>query len=618
MRKIYKKLLCSALSFVLLANMLSFYAFAYNVGDVIGKILSTDIVTYIEGVRVPSYNINGRTAVIAQNLNALGGNLNFGVSFDEESRVLTITDTDIFMTGQSEALVYNEGASSKPVGTPVGDVYYTDITTNFNGTPMESFNIGGLTCVYSDDLAKLCGTYIWDEDNRTVNVYRSGAYIPSVTRIDSGRALGAQESVISHSETFNRWGSPASSYLTQNPDGTFTAVEIDEHINIETYDSSFNHLSSFAIRKELPLVGTLLFGKDYNYIAFGQENLLEDNSREVIKIVIYDKSFVKISEISVNNCKTTIPFDASGASMAEDDNYLILHTSRSQYLDESGNRPQTQLTIIVDKSSWTVSNVLGKFQYNHTSHALQEFVTIDSGRVVTANLSDAAPIRGAFLQELDFAGKIIKTHSIFNVGGALAANCTGIMIGGLESSHSGYLVPLSTIDHSLANGYSSINIDGIEKENRDIYLLWTDKNTGEMRHTCLARYTGVGLSGSVPYIVKLAGDNFMVLWQRFTDGAEESSTLCYAFMDADGNQIGNAYTANARLSEDCAPIFAGDKVIWYVNTPDGREFYSVNANINGLTAQEKEDTSPSVPSDKEQEQKDREEEKDKITEVDGI
>lgn len=620
MRKNLKKLFCGALSFILAANVLSFYVFAYNVGDVIGKILSTDIVTYIEGVRVPSYNINGRTAIIAQNLNALGGELNFGVSFDEASRVLTIADTDIYLTGQSEALIYTDSSSSLPVGTPVGDVYYTDITTNFNGIPIESFNIGGLTCVYSDDLAKLCGTYIWDENARTVNVYRSGSYIPSILKKDSGRALSAQESVISHSETFNRWGEAASSYLTQNADGTFAAVEIDEHVNIETYDSAFNHISSFAIKKELPLVGALHFGKDYNYIAFGQENLLEDNSREVIKIVIYDKSFVKISEVSINNCKTAVPFDASGADMYEDDRYLVLHTSRSQYLDKNGNRPQTQLTVIIDKTTWTLCNVLGKFQYNHTSHALREFVTIDEGRLITANLSDAAPIRGAFLQELDFSGKVLKTQSIFNVGGALAANCTGTMIGGLESSAAGYLVPMSTIDHSLAIGYSSINIDGIEKENRDIYLLWTDKNTWEMRHTCLARYTGVGLSGSVPYIVKLNGGNFMVLWQRFTDGAEESNTLCYAFIDDNGNQLGNVYTVSGALSESCQPIAAGDSVVWYVNTPDGREFYSISANTNGLTALEQETVSPGEPSDttNDQEQNDREEEKDEITEVDGI
>ena len=96
MRKNFKKFFCGALSLVLALNIVSFYALAYNVGDVTGKILSTDIVTYIEGVRVPSYNINGRTAIVTQHLNKLGGRLNFGVNFDEETRVLTLTNKDIY------------------------------------------------------------------------------------------------------------------------------------------------------------------------------------------------------------------------------------------------------------------------------------------------------------------------------------------------------------------------------------------------------------------------------------------------------------------------------------------------------------------------------------------
>jgi len=621
MRKNLKKFFCGALSLLLAGNIASFYALAYNVGDVTGKILSTDIVTYIEGVRVPSYNINGRTAIVTQHLNKLGGSLNFGVSFDEETRVLTLTNKDIY--GSTDTLVFSDAPSDKPIGTPVGNVYYTDITTNFEGTPVESFNIGGLTCIYADDLAKLCGTYLWDENARTVNVYRSGAYIPYISSFDSGRRLDASESVITKNETFNRWGEAASSHLVQNSDGTFAAVDIAEHINIETYDSSFNHLSSFAIAKELPLFGALYFGKDYNYIAFGQENLLDDNSREVIKIVIYDKNFVKISEVSINNCKTAIPFDASGGQMYEDDRYLVLHTSRSQYLDENGNRPQTQLTVIVDKTTWKPCNMLGKFQYNHTSHALREFVRIDNGRLITANLSDAAPLRGAFLQELDFSGKVLKTQSIFNVGGALAANCTGAMIGGLEVSEHGYLVPMSTIDHSLATGYSSINIEGIERENRDIYLLWTDKNTWQMRHTYLARYTGVQLTGSVPYIVKLQDSNFMVLWQKFSDFDENSNTICYAFIDSYGNQTGSVYEVSGKLSQSCQPIVSGGKVIWYVNTDSSRVFYSINATIPALS----EDTASNIetpvdtedtPTDISKEEQKPREEKEKITEVDGI
>ena len=220
---------------------------------------------------------------------------------------------------------------------------------------------------------------------------------------------------------------------------------------------------------------------------------------------------------------------------------------------------------------------------------------------------------------MDFSGKVLKTQSIFNAGGALAANCTGIMIGGLESSEKGYFVPMNTIDHSLATGYSSINIDGIEKERRDVYLLWTDKETSDMRHTCLARYSGTTLSGSVPYIINLENGYFMVLWQVFNDTSEESNSISYAFFDSSGNQISSRFSVNGVLSKDCQPILSQNRVVWYVNTPMGRDFYSLSADITALTAPKEESSLES--SDKEthkQEQENREEEKEKITEVDGI
>lgn len=577
MKKTFKKTLCTVLSFFLLGSSSSIPASAYNVGDITGKILSTDIVAYVEGVQVPSYNINGRTAIVAQDLAKLGGNLNFGVYFDEESRVLTINDADIHGWGSSASLVYQKEVSKKPIGIPVGDVLFTDITTNFNGTPVESFNIDGYTCIYADDLGKLCGAYLWDETARRVDVYRNGSHIPNVTRTFSGRNFEAEEQVITKSETFARWGETGTSHIVKNADGTFTSVDVTEHINLETYASDFSHKASFAIAKELPLFGAFYAGNEYNYIAFGQENLLEDNSREVIRIVVYDKNFAKLREISVSNCKTAIPFDASGCEISENENYLVLHTARSQYLDEQGYRPQTQLTVIVDKKTWTVTNMLGKFQYNHTSHALQEFVKIDGDKIITANYSDAAPLRGAFLQELDFYGKVLYTQPMFNVSGSLGANCTGAMIGGLEVSDSGYLVPISSIYQTVPTAFTNTTIEGIDRENRDVYVLWADKNTRELRHTCLASYAWSGYTASVPYIVKLDDGNFMVLWQRFSDNEEESSTVCYAFTDGFGNQIGTTYTVTAQLSESCRPVVSDGRVIWYVNTDTSREFYSLNA-----------------------------------------
>ena len=616
----FKKILSSALSAVFLSGACFTITFAYNVGDVIGKVLSTDIVTYIDGIRVPSFNIAGRTAVVAENLNACG--VGYYVSYSEENRALSISHKG-GKDNQRDYFHFDIDTSSKPVGTPIMNVLYSDIKTYVNTQLVESFNIGGFTCIYTDELAKHCGTYSWDEASRTVNIFTEGKKIlPNAVKTESARALSADESVITKNETFDRWASPAKSHLTLTSDGEYMAVEISEHINIETYDESFKLKNSFAIKKELPLFGGLYFGKDFNYIAFGQENLMCDNSREVIRIVIYDKNFVKISQVSISNCKTSVPFDASSGEMHEDERYLVLHTSRTQYPDENGNAPQTQLTVVIDKHTWQVSNILGKFQYNHTSHAFKELVRIDKGRLITASYSDAAPIRGAFLQELDFEGKIIHTQSIFNVGGPLGANCTGAMIGNLEVSPTGYLVPISTIDHSLPTGYSNVNIDGIDRENRDIYLLWTDKNTWEQKHTCLARYTGVALTGSVPYIVNLRDGNFMVLWQQFSDYSEESEKICFAFIDKDGNQIGKTHSTAGILSESCKPIEKDGRVIWYVNTDGGRDFYSLVSDADAYENSEEEIVISSMPEEKAEvlpaPEENKKDDNDKPVIVDGI
>ena len=132
MKKIFKKTLCTILSFLLMGSSSAIQVSAYKVGDKIGKILSTDITAYVEGIQIPSYNIKGRTAIVAQDLGKLGGNLNFGVYFDEESRVLTIKDSDELGWGAATPLIYQKEVTGKPIGTPAGDVLYTDITTNYN------------------------------------------------------------------------------------------------------------------------------------------------------------------------------------------------------------------------------------------------------------------------------------------------------------------------------------------------------------------------------------------------------------------------------------------------------------------------------------------------------
>lgn len=610
------------LAVILAAVLPASFAAAFQIGDVIGEVLLTDIRTYINGEPIKSYNIAGRTAIITQDLAGYG----FGVSFDEASRTLTVSRNGE-VSGQNGGIAAEE-VKPEDVGKRYMDVLYTDIKTFVEGTELESFNVDGMTAIYTDDLAKLCGSYEWLEAERRVNITLDPLTDSGTAAVKAKRGLGADISEMTRTVSSLRWGEPAKSHLIRNSDGTFFTVEIADNINIEKYDTSFNHISSFAIPKELEIFGGMLCGKDYNYVAFGQPNYSEDNAREVIKIVIYDKNFVKISEVSINNCKTALPFDASIGDMCENDRYLVLHTSRSQYKEENGERPQTQLTVIIDKQTWQVVNMLGKFQYNHTSHALRECARIDSDRIVTVDLSDAAPMRAVILRALDFSGNVLGTQSLFNISGALAANCTGVSIGGMEVSDEGYLTAISSIDQSAPTGFNSLEIEGLDRDDRDIYLLFAERETWEQRHRLLAKYTGTDSSGSTPYLVKLNSGGFMVLWAEFKGDSDRSAGIRYAITNGLGEAlitsdlIRSASGTAARLSPSCKPIFADGKVIWYVNTDEGRTFFTVRADaeippVNGNSSAEAPAPQPDETK-KDDKGNNSNENTNDLTEVDGI
>ena len=580
---------------------------AYNVGDVIGKILSTDIAAYINDSPVVSYNIAGRTAIVVQQLQPFG----FEVLFDEAARTLTVKEG-----APSPATANIAAPSYSTVGDSVGDVYFTDISTNFNGQPMESFNIGGLTCVYADDFAQKCGSYVWDEGSRTVKINKHGYQSIVTSKTQSARTLGAAALGESVTDALRRWGAPQRSNIIADDDGGYTAIEAADYINIEKYDAGFNLVKSFSIAYELPIFGAFYSGKDFNYIVFGQENLQMDNSREVLRLVIYDKNFVKVSEVPIANCKTTVPFDATNCAIAENDGYIVIHTGRSQYKDENGQSPQTQLTVIIDKKTWSVVNMLGKYQPNHTSHALNQFAVIDGDKIITADMSDAAPYRGAILRALDFSGNVLGTQPIFSVGGAGGANCTGIMTGGMAKTDSGYIVTLNALDPSLPTGYNSLYVEGVPYENRDVYALFIKKDTWEMKHTCLARYTYTGKTAGRVQLASLSDGRLAALWQVFENAEgttkEYSESVAYAILSPEGELEGNVHTMNAALPSDGGLCVRGNKLVWYVNTEGGRTFYTIDVP----------QASPASPAETKQEEnpKTNTEEKtdDKIQEVDGI
>lgn len=155
-----KILSCIGLSAVLTVCANS--ALAANIGDVINHTVKTDIVASINGHDIPSYNIDGRTAIVAEDLRDYG----FDVEWNGEERAVNITRS-LKKPFTCDYIAYK--IRPEEVGLKEFNVLYTDIKTYINGEFVQSYNIDGRTIINFGDL-KLIGTVGYNEAERRAEV----------------------------------------------------------------------------------------------------------------------------------------------------------------------------------------------------------------------------------------------------------------------------------------------------------------------------------------------------------------------------------------------------------------------------------------------------------------
>lgn len=381
------------------------------------------------------------------------------------------------------------------------------------------------------------------------------------------------------SSYFPRWSSAITSYILNNNDKTISVIEANNVVTVETYDEKYILTAKKSIEYELPLFGGFYSGKDYNYIAFGQDNSEENNNKEVIRIVRYDKSFKRIDSVSIKGGEsyTIIPFSAGAGRMAENGNTLVLHTSRKRYTTEDGLNHQSQLTIIVNTPTMTVTNNMGKFQSNHVSHSFDQYVLFDDNAHVLIDHGDAYPRSIVLNKENE---TYYEQADLFKIPGKIGANCTGVSVGGFEKSLENYIVAMNTIDHSLVTEYTSFNMVGLDIEQRDIILCTLPKNnieTTSVKQITLAKYVGSDKIASIPKLVKISDEKLMVMWQEY-DNNNVRGDLKYVLIDGSGNATSKIQTIKDFRLSQCEPMVVNNKVIWYVNENGIRSFYSIPLN----------------------------------------
>ena len=154
--------------FILVALFMLFgiTATAENVGDVIGAVYPTDIITDICGYEIPAYNIGGETAVLVSALSNYG----FDVKFEDG---IAYADYD----WQKEKTPISEPTKSDI------NVLYTDIKVKINGIEVPAFNIDGSmaipierTCeIYTEankdnEISDFFLNYVWCEPDKTLSL----------------------------------------------------------------------------------------------------------------------------------------------------------------------------------------------------------------------------------------------------------------------------------------------------------------------------------------------------------------------------------------------------------------------------------------------------------------
>ena len=145
------RFLCAVL---LLPGLLAAPSFAEDteeeapVGTWLGSVYTTDIVTYIDGAPIASYNIGGTTVVSVSDLAGYG----FQVEWDPETRWVTVTSVR-----RPERMPEPDITREAP-GTVRGSYYSTDIGVSFNGVWLtDVYNIGGWMMIPLSTLGELEG-----------------------------------------------------------------------------------------------------------------------------------------------------------------------------------------------------------------------------------------------------------------------------------------------------------------------------------------------------------------------------------------------------------------------------------------------------------------------------
>ena len=375
--------------------------------------------------------------------------------------------------------------------------------------------------------------------------------------------------------------------LVSLDDGYMRVFYRENVVYIEYYDNDFNIKSKKSIPMELELWGGFYHGSDGYYLVEGQNNEEEDDAKEVIRVIRYDRNWQKtgtahITGIAGNEFgQVRYPFHAGCVELTENNGILYIATAHEGYVDESLTPKmghQGLLVIAVDQQTMT-----GEIIDNDLWHSFAQYVKVRDNQLYLLEQSEGS--RCTTLSRYDTAAKQWKRISVYQYGGnrtsSWAVACYA-SVDALEVSDTSVLGLGTSIDQT------KYDVAYKDRLPMNIYLTVTplDNFTEEATKVIsLTNYTDQGKSFMGVKITKVNNNRFMISWEEYNEETEGSGTtedtlagsiLHYVFVDGRGNKISQEYTTGATIS-GCQPVLKDGKIVYYASNKNMVDFYSIDS-----------------------------------------
>ena len=379
---------------------------------------------------------------------------------------------------------------------------------------------------------------------------------------------------------YNTWSSVTNSYLVQNSDGTLTRLEnTSSGIVVENYSADGKKLiSQRTISKELNLFGGFYSGKDYNYLVFGQNNTAESDSKEVVRVVKYTKSWSKVNSCSISGVNTTKPFSAGSLRMEEAGGKLYVYTCHEMYADSNGINHQANMFFTIDESSMSLTDSMydvSNLTDGYVSHSFNQFIKADeSGKYIfRVDHSESSnyfmngsylSVNGITLTKYKADGKSTAVSVSIPVKFDMnKSNYTGASIGGFELGSGNCLI-------AYAKDVSS------SCKTRNVYISVTDELFNGTQNIALTNYgTSSKVTCSTPQLIKINDNLFLVMWEEYNSSTGKTATKTMT-VDSNGKTVTKAISHSFGLS-DCQPIICSDGMVkWYVTNNSAPTLYKLS------------------------------------------